>query len=125
MARHLPDRCLRQYGYVQDIPQLGLAIPFGDIDSSFCGNIMSFACGIRDCAVEVQFPTECVDGYLEWYVTLSHLRHISFRQHGDDVEPSHVGFSRVGYSHVDVGVPSDSMSPPPPLPYGADNAQRL
>lgn len=75
--------------------------------------------------MEVQFPVECVDGYLEWYITVSHPRIVPPSQHGDDVGPSHVGSSHVVYSHVDVRVPSDDVPPRPPPPYCADDTRHL
>lgn len=122
MARHIPERCLRQYGYVQDIPRPIPTIPSEGTDSWFYRNILSFARAIRDHAEEVQFSAVCVDGYLGWYLTVSHPHIISPRQYGDDVGHSHVRSSHDGSSHADVVVPSDDMALPP---HDADNAQRL
>lgn len=105
MARHLFERCLCQYGYVQDIPRLVPSTPSKGIDSWFRSNIMSLARTIGDREVEVQFPKECVDGYLEWYLTVSDHRIIPPRHHGDNVVPYHVGSSQVRSSHEDDGVP--------------------
>lgn len=48
---------------------------------------------IKDRTMEVQFLEECVDGYLDWYLIVSHLHIIPPRHHGDDVRPSNVGSS--------------------------------
>lgn len=53
---------------------------------------------------------QCVDDYLEGYLTVSHPRSILLVEHGDDVEPSH------------VGGPSDDMLP---SSHGVDDQQRL
>lgn len=75
--------------------------------------------------MEVQFPSEYVDGYLDSYLTVSHPRIIPHRKHEDDAGPSHVGSSHDGFSHADArGVPDD-MAPPSPPPRDEDNAQRL
>lgn len=51
-----------------------------------------------------------MDGYLKWYLTISHPHIIPSRKHEDDVELSHVG-----------GPFDDMLS----LPHGADDAQCL
>lgn len=94
------------------------AIPSEGIDSWFIGHILGFARAIKGRAVDVQFPAECVDGYLKWYPILSHPRIISPRKHVDDVQPSNARSS-----HDDDGVPSDGVSPPPSTPHGANDAQ--
>lgn len=53
MARHLSERCLRNYGYVWGILQPNHVIPSEGIDNWFRGNIVSSARAIRDRAVEV------------------------------------------------------------------------
>lgn len=65
---------------------------------------MSSARAIRDREMEVQLHAECVDGYLEWYLTVSHPLIIAPGQHGDDVGPSHVGSSHAGSSQAGVGL---------------------
>ncbi|XP_050918469.1 uncharacterized protein LOC127135886 [Lathyrus oleraceus] len=103
VARHLPKRCLRQYGYVQSIPRPVLDIPSMDIDWWFHSNIINSGCAIRDQAVTVQHPSQCEDGYLEWYLIVSHPHIIPPVEHIDDVEPSN--------ARVPV---NDLSSPPPP-----------
>lgn len=48
VARYLPERCLRQYRYVQDIPRPVHVIPSEGIDSWSRGNVMSYARTIRN-----------------------------------------------------------------------------
>lgn len=116
--RHSPKRCLRQFGHVQDIPWPVPAIPFKDIDSWFFGHVLGSACAIMNRAVGVQFPTYCVDGYLEWWLIVSHPHIIPRRKYVDDVELSHAG-------HFDVGGPSHDVPSPPPSPHGAKDTHRL
>lgn len=60
---------------------------------------------------------------LEWYLTVLHPHIIPPRNHGDDVVPSQGGASHARSSFV--GVPSDDVPPPPPLPHGVDDTLRL
>ena len=71
MARHLLERCLHLFGYVQAIPRPVHAIPFEGIDIWFVGHILGSASSIGDRVVDVQFSAECVNGYLEWYLAVS------------------------------------------------------
>lgn len=71
---------------------------------------MSYARAIRDRAMKIQFPAECVDGYLDWYIIVSHSHIVPPRQHEDDAGPSHVGSLHDGSSHSDTEVPSNDMA---------------
>lgn len=88
MARHIPERCMRQFGYVHDIPRPVSIVPAEGIDICFMGNIANSACAITNHAVKVQSPAQCVYGYLEWYLIVSHLHIIPPIEHADDVGPS-------------------------------------
>ncbi|XP_058768762.1 uncharacterized protein LOC131642513 [Vicia villosa] len=109
MARHLPERCLRQYGYIQGIPRPVPETPAGGIDQWFQSHILSSPREIIETSVAVQQPRQCQDGYLEWFLSVSHPR----------VIPSAVTF--------DVPGPSGSRatSPPPPPPPAGDQDSRL
>ncbi|CAL5193590.1 unnamed protein product [Lathyrus oleraceus] len=112
VARHLPERCTRKYGYVQSIPRLVSDIPSAGIDWWFQSNFINFGHAIRDRAVRVQHPSKCKSGYLEWYLIVSHPRIIPYVEDSSDVGPS------------DVGVPNDDVSPPPPTA-NVDDHQHL
>lgn len=58
--------------------------------------------------MRVQHDSQCEDGYLEWYLTVSHPRIIPPVDHTND-----------------VGVLVDDMSLPPPPSADADDQQRL
>lgn len=44
----------------------------GGIDCWFMSNIVNSVIAIRDTTIEVQFPRQCEDDYLEWYIIVSH-----------------------------------------------------
>ncbi|XP_058742153.1 protein MAIN-LIKE 1-like [Vicia villosa] len=67
VARHLPERCLRQY---ESHPQLPLEI--------------------LDTPVAVQQPGQCQDGYLEWFPSVSHPTVIPSAAASDVPEPSSI-----------------------------------
>lgn len=66
------------------------------------GNIINSTCSIRYHALEVQFPVQYVDGYLEWYLIVSHPRVVILVEYADGVGPS------------DIGGHSDDVPSPPP-----------
>ncbi|XP_050884844.1 uncharacterized protein LOC127087970 [Lathyrus oleraceus] len=112
VARHLPERCLRQYGYVQRIPRPVLNIPFAGINRWFQSNIINFGRAIEDHAVTVQNASQCEDGYLEWYFSVSHPCIIPPIKHTNDV------------GACDTGVPVDDVPPPSPTT-DVDDQQHL
>lgn len=112
VARHLSERCLRQYDYVQSIPRLVPYILFMGADWWFQSNFISSGYAIRDRAIRVQQPSQYEDGYLEWYLTVSHIHIIPFVEDTGDVGPS------------DVGVPVIDVSLPP-ITTDADDQQYL
>lgn len=106
VARHFLERYLRQYGYVQDISRPVQEALEGGIDRWFQSHIISSARDIRSNAMRVQHPSQCEDGYLKWYLTISHLCII----------PLVVGSSDAG-GHSDVWVSdvegqADDVPPP-------------
>ncbi|XP_058752768.1 protein MAIN-LIKE 1-like [Vicia villosa] len=82
VARHFPERCLCQFGYIQGIPRSILEAP----------------------------PRQCKDGYLEWFLSVSHLRVIPSAATSDVSGPS--------------GTRASSPPPPPP-PLGGDQDSSL
>lgn len=65
-------------------------------------HVVSSSRVIADHEVEVQFPVECVDSYLEWYLIVSHPRIIPSVKHAD------------GVGSFDARRPSDDKPPPSP-----------
>ncbi|XP_058784417.1 protein MAIN-LIKE 2-like [Vicia villosa] len=106
VARHLPERCLRQYGYIQGIQRTVLEAPAGGIHRWFQSHIISSPREITDTAIEVQQPRQCQDGYLEWFHSVSHPRVIPPGATSDVPEPS--------------GIMASSDPPPPPSPPAGD-----
>lgn len=64
MARHLPERCLRQFGYVQNIPRPIPIVPVEGINKWVIFNVITCVSAITNHVVEIQFPGQCVDGDL-------------------------------------------------------------
>ncbi|CAL5199511.1 unnamed protein product [Lathyrus oleraceus] len=111
VARHLPERCMCQHVYVQDIPRTVPIVPASGINRWFQSNIINYVRVTIDSALRVQHDVQFEDGYLERYLTLSHRHIISPVEHVNvDVVPSV------------VGGPSDDV-PPPPL--GVNDHQHL
>lgn len=67
-------------------------------------NIINNFVAIRDNAVEVQFLRRCEDGYLEWYIIVSHPHPTPLARPADDVKPS-----------LEEGPLDDMPSPPPSM----------
>ncbi|XP_058734096.1 uncharacterized protein LOC131605803 [Vicia villosa] len=110
VARHLPERCLQHYEYIKGIPRSVPNVPARGIDMWFQTNIISSARAIRDKAARVQYDSQREDGYLEWHLTVSHLRIFPPVDCTNDVWPFYIG---VPY---DAGVPVDDVPPLPLLP---------
>ncbi|XP_058776355.1 uncharacterized protein LOC131650670 [Vicia villosa] len=111
VARHFPERCLRQYGYIQDIPCPLSEAPAGGINRWFQSHIINSPREIIDIAVEVQEPGQCEDGYLEWFHIVSHPRIIPPATPSDVPGPS--------------GTRDSFDSPPPPPPPAGDQDNHL
>ncbi|XP_052728530.1 protein MAINTENANCE OF MERISTEMS-like [Vigna angularis] len=68
---HLPKRVLRQFGFQQDSPRSPIAVPDADIVAidhvwlHFRAHIVS---NVRHAAS----PSDCVDGYIQWFRRVSH-----------------------------------------------------
>lgn len=82
-------------------------MPTMNIDKWFVDNVASYAHAIINYVVGVQFPRQCVDGYLEYYIIVLHPPIIPLIEHTDD------------------GGSSDDVSPFPTPPYVVVDQQRL
>ncbi|XP_052735601.1 protein MAINTENANCE OF MERISTEMS-like [Vigna angularis] len=69
--RHLPERVLRQFGFQQDIPRSPTTVPDADVVAidhmwlHFRAHVVS---NVRHAAS----PSDCVDGYIQWFRRVSH-----------------------------------------------------
>ena len=64
--------------------------------------------------MRIQFHAQCVDGYLEWYLIVSHPCIISPVEHADD-----------DFRPSNAEGPSDDVPLPPPPPFGVADHHRL
>ncbi|XP_052735499.1 uncharacterized protein LOC128197484 [Vigna angularis] len=69
--RHFPERVLRQFGFQQDIPRSPTTVPDADVVAidhmwlHFRAHVVS---NVRHAAS----PSDCVDGYIQWFRRVSH-----------------------------------------------------
>lgn len=71
---HLPERCIRQYGFLQYIPPPPPPAPATDvIDSDWIGYELSID-RVLQATRPVTYAAESTDDYLQWYYTVSHPR---------------------------------------------------
>jgi Plant mobile domain len=66
--RHMPERVLRQYGYVQTIPRHPADIRATQIDAFW----LHFEEHLAQTGDVAGHPSQCGLGYIEWYYTISH-----------------------------------------------------
>ncbi|XP_014495108.1 protein MAIN-LIKE 1-like [Vigna radiata var. radiata] len=69
--RHLPERVLRQFGFVQTIPRSPESLPMPDIhmiDLHWLRYVDHAFTGV----VEAEDPSACVDEYMVWFRRVSH-----------------------------------------------------
>lgn len=66
-------------------------VPSRRIDRWFRSNIVSSVIVIRENAIKLSFPRECIDFYLEWYFIVSLPRIIPHVQPANDVVSSRDG----------------------------------
>ena len=71
--RHMPDRVLRQYGYVQTIPAhprdyRAAPLTPQQMDERW----MQFASYCVQTGHVATYASECAEGYIEWYYSISH-----------------------------------------------------
>ncbi|XP_073225956.1 uncharacterized protein [Cicer arietinum] len=73
VAKYLPERCLRQFGYIQYIPSPPLPDParLFDVDVEWLGYVTPVT-ELFPKLRPATYPSECEDGYLEWFYQVSH-----------------------------------------------------
>ena len=97
--RHMPERVLRQYGFVQTIPRHPIAAPLSpqQIDERWL-QFVSYKAQTGDVA---RYPSECVPGYVEWYYSISHP-YIIAPEDGEPPRPPPVMFDAAAVAPVHV-----------------------
>ncbi|KOM53009.1 hypothetical protein LR48_Vigan09g166800 [Vigna angularis] len=71
LCRHLPERVLRQFGFQQYIPRSPTTIPDADvvaIDHMW----LHFRAHVVSNVRHATSPSDCVDGYIQWFRRVSH-----------------------------------------------------
>nr|XP_027190150.1 protein MAIN-LIKE 1-like [Cicer arietinum] len=73
VVKYLPERCLRQFGYIQYIPSPPLPDParLFDVDVEWLGYVTPVTKLFHKLR-PATYPSECEDGYLEWFYQVSH-----------------------------------------------------
>ena len=71
--KYLPERCLRQFRYIQYIPSPPLSDPsrLFDVDVEWLGYVTPVT-ELFPKLRPATYPSECEDGYLEWLYQVSH-----------------------------------------------------
>lgn len=70
---YLPERCLRQFGYVQYVPPPPPDPHTFNVDAEWI-NYHSSVCRVIEGALSVTYPFEVTETYMEWYYNVSHPR---------------------------------------------------
>ena len=71
--RHMPERCLRQYGFVQTIPRHPRDVRAAPLTpQQMDDRWLHFSSYRAETGDGARYPSECVEGYLEWYYSISH-----------------------------------------------------
>ncbi|XP_057418154.1 uncharacterized protein LOC130712331 [Lotus japonicus] len=74
VRRHLPERVLRQFGYIQDIPRQPSEIQTtGSLAETADAAYADFEPHLRPEGIPATHPGEAVEGYMRWY-SLSAMR---------------------------------------------------
>ncbi|WVY89472.1 hypothetical protein V8G54_034986 [Vigna mungo] len=61
LSRHFPERVMKQFGFYQEIPRPPTVVADADVV------VVDFA-NVR----QASYPSECVDGYIQWFTMVSH-----------------------------------------------------
>ncbi|XP_052734039.1 protein MAINTENANCE OF MERISTEMS-like [Vigna angularis] len=71
LCRHLPERVLRQFGFQQDIPRSPTTVP--DVDLVVIDHVwLHFRAHVVSNVRHAASPSDCVDGYIQWFRRVSH-----------------------------------------------------
>ncbi|XP_017434711.1 protein MAINTENANCE OF MERISTEMS [Vigna angularis] len=71
LSRHLPERVMRQFGLYQKIPRPPTAVADADVvtvDYTWLHFMNHVIMNVR----QAPYPSECVDGYIQWFWRASH-----------------------------------------------------
>ncbi|XP_057426297.1 protein MAINTENANCE OF MERISTEMS-like [Lotus japonicus] len=73
VRRHLPERVLRQFGYIQDVPRHPSEIQTtGSLAETADAAYAEFAPHLRPQGIPATYPGEAVEDYMRWYSAVSH-----------------------------------------------------
>ncbi|XP_057444600.1 protein MAINTENANCE OF MERISTEMS-like [Lotus japonicus] len=73
VRRHLPERVLRQFGYIQDVPRHPSEIQTtGSLAETTDAAYAEFEPHLRPQGIPATYPGEAVEDYMRWYSAVSH-----------------------------------------------------
>ncbi|XP_057427630.1 protein MAINTENANCE OF MERISTEMS-like [Lotus japonicus] len=73
VRRHLPERVLRQFGFIQDVPRHPSEIQTsGSLTETADAAFAEFAPHLRPQGIPATYPGEAVEDYMRWYSAVSH-----------------------------------------------------
>ncbi|XP_057419772.1 protein MAINTENANCE OF MERISTEMS-like [Lotus japonicus] len=74
VSRHLPERVMRQFGFIQDIPRHPSEIQTtGSLAETTDAAYAEFEPHLRPQGIPATYPGEAVEGYMRWYSRVSHV----------------------------------------------------
>ncbi|WVZ21388.1 hypothetical protein V8G54_008710 [Vigna mungo] len=71
LSRHLPERLMRQFGFYQEIPRPPTVVADADVVAVDFAWLHFTDHVIRNVR-QASYPSECVDGYIQWFRRVSH-----------------------------------------------------
>ncbi|XP_057415193.1 protein MAIN-LIKE 1-like [Lotus japonicus] len=74
VSLHLPERVMRQFGFIQDIPRHPSEIQTtGSLAETADAAYAEFEPHLRPQGIPATYPGEAVEGYMRWYSRVSHV----------------------------------------------------